>query len=320
MNEPGSIRLWSARWRLAALERADFVRAAVVALAVALGFVIFHFQGNTTDISKFGRSTLIFMVKRWSENLDIGSDYSHGWIIPIVTIWLLWRDRRGLADAPKQRSWAGLAVVVFALLMHWVGAKAQQTRISLLALVVLFWGAPFFLYGWDLAKRIAFPVGYLIFCVPLAFLDNLTFPLRIVSTNIATLVLNGLGIQAIQSGSRIFGASGNFDMDVADPCSGIRSLMAMSALTSVYAYLSHLPGRLKLLLFACCVPLAMLANVLRLTVTGLSGELFGKTVGNYVHEFSGYISFVVALFLMMSLESWLLRLGRRRESAWAANT
>ena len=134
MDTAATTTIWSERWRLATLSRDEVVRLGLIAVMVGLAFVMFHLQGNTTDIRMYGRSALLWMVHRWN---DSGGDFSHGWLIPFVTGGILWYKRREIAAAPRSISRAGLAVIVFALLLHWLGAKAQQTRLSLLALILL---------------------------------------------------------------------------------------------------------------------------------------------------------------------------------------
>lgn len=293
-------RLWSERWGLAALSRDDLVRLGLTAIIVGLAFVMFHFQGNTTDIRAYGRSALLWMVHRWN---DTGGDFSHGWAIPFVSLGILWFKRRELAAAPKETSRAGLVVVFLALLMHWLGARAQQTRLSLMGLILLIWGVPFYFYGWEVARRIMFACAYLIFCIPLNFLDSLTFPLRIFVTIATTAVLNGLGIPAERAGSAIHSlAAGGFSFDVADPCSGLRSLLAMTALTAVYAYFTQKTLLKKWILFVSSIPLAIIGNMARITTVALVAEAFGEklALGIY-HDYSGYVVFSIAIILMVGL-------------------
>ncbi|MCZ7592054.1 MAG: exosortase/archaeosortase family protein [Kiritimatiellae bacterium] len=299
-------RIWSERWRLAALGRTDLIRIGLGSLMVALIFVLFHFQGNTTDVRAFGRSALVWMMDRWNDK-DATGDYSHGWLIPFVTIGILWYKRRELAAAPKEISRVGLALVITALLMHWLGAKAQQTRFSLFGLVLLIWAIPFYFYGWKTAKLLIFPCSYLIFCIPLNFLDSLTFPLRIFATTISTAMLNGLGIAAERSGSAIYSmAAGGFSFDVADPCSGIRSLLALTALTAVYAYFTQKTLIRKWLLFLSAIPLAIAGNIARIVVVGIVAEAFGEKLAmGLFHDYSGYVVFSVAIGLMLGVGSLL---------------
>lgn len=299
-----SVAIWSERWRLAALPKDQLVRLGLVAVIAGLTFALFHLQGNTTDIRMYGRSALVWMVRRWK---DPGGDFSHGWLIPVVSLWAVWHRRRELRAAPRRVNRIGLGVVVAALVLHWLGAKAQQVRLSLFGLIALIWGVPFYLYGWTVAKQLLFPVSYLIFCVPLNFLDSVTFPLRLMVTSISAGILNGLGLAVRRSGSAIYSLTeGGFQFDVADPCSGLRSLIAMTALTAVYAFLTQKTLWRKWLLFLASVPLAIIGNIARITTVALVAEAFGQdaAVGLY-HDYSGYIVFSVAILLMLGFGSLL---------------
>lgn len=299
-------RIWSERWRLAALSREDLIRIGLVSIMVAMTFVLFHFQGNTTDVRAFGRSALMWMIDRWNDDDGTG-DYSHGWLVPFVSAAVIWLKRRELAAAPKSVSMVGLSLVVFALLCHWLGAKAQQTRLSLFGLVLLTWAIPFYFYGWKTAKLLIFPCSYLIFCIPMNFLESITFPLRIFATIISTAMLNGLGIAAERSGSAIYSmAAGGFSFDVADPCSGIRSLLALTALTAVYAYFTQKTLLRKWLLFLSSIPLAIIGNIARIVVVAIVAEAFGEQLAlGLFHDYSGYVVFSVAIGLMLGIGALL---------------
>lgn len=299
-------KLWSEKWRLAALSRDDLIRIGLVSVIIALGYVLFHFQGNTTDVRAFGRSALLWMIERWND-ADGTGDYSHGWLIPFVSLAIVWIKRKEIAAAPKSVSAIGLAVVIMALLFHWLGAKAQQTRLSLFGLVLLIWGIPYYFYGWQVAKILVFPCAYLIFCIPMNFLDSVTFPLRIFATIVSTAMLNGLGIAAERSGSAIYSmAAGGFSFDVADPCSGIRSLLALTALTAVYAYFTQKTLLKKWLLFLSAIPLAIIGNISRIVVVAIVAEAFGEELAlGLFHDYSGYLVFTVAISMMLGVGALL---------------
>ena len=293
---------WSVRWHLAAVSRADLIGAALVATMVGLLFVLFHHLGNTVE-NVDSRSAFRWMVARWGDKISFGgADYSHGYIIPFVSLWLVWLKRRDLAAAPKAVNWLGLGVVVAALFLHWIGAKMQQTRVSLFALILLTWGIPFLLYGWGVARHLLFPCAYLIFCIPLNFLDVISFPLRVFATKVSVAILNGLGIDVVRVGTQMMSAAGQFAFGVAEPCSGLRSLLAMTALTAVYAYLTQKTLLKKWLLFLASIPLAVAGNIARITSVGLVGEAFGqKAAEGLYHDYSGYVVFSVAIVLMVAL-------------------
>lgn len=305
--------IWSEKWRLASLNREDLVRSALVAVIIGLIFSVFHFQGNTLDVNVFGRSALAWMVERWTDDIEYGGDYSHGWLIPFLSGYVIWRRRKELAAAEKKISYAGLGVVVASLLLHWLGAKAQQTRLSLFALVGLSWGIPFYLCGWQVARRLIFPCAYLIFCIPFNFLDTITHPLRLFATDASAVLLNGIGIGVEASGARLHSLTpGGFDLDVADACSGIRSLTAITALTAIYANITQYRAWKQWTIFALSMPLALAGNIVRVFTTGIVAEMFGTdTAMHLYHDFSGFIIFIVVFILLIGA-------GSLMDSPWLA--
>lgn len=307
---------WSERWRLAALRRPDLLRIGLISLMVGLGFVMFHLQGNTSDVAAFGRSVILWMYTRWQDTSATfgAADYSHGFLIPLVSLYTVWRQRRELMSAPRAVNRLGLVLLALSLLVHWLGAKSQQERLSLVALLGILWSVPFYLCGWPVAKRLIFPVAFLIFCIPLNFLDELTFPLRMLMARSATVLINGLGIEAQRQGSEIYLLScGGMPLDVAAPCSGLRSLMAMTALTAVYAHLTVQGVVRKWILFLCSIPLAIVGNIARITTLAVVAEAFGPDVAlGQFHDWSGYVVFAVAISLMVALGG-LLNLDYREQ-------
>jgi exosortase len=310
--------IWNERWRLATLNRDDIVRSLFIALVIGWVFLLFHYQGNSLDVKNFGRSALVWMVERWTDDIEYGGDYSHGWLIPVLSLYVVWSRRKELAAAPKSVSYTGLALVVGCLLMHWLGAKAQQTRLSLFALVGLIWTIPYYLYGWQVAKRLIFPCAYLIFCIPFNFLDSVTHPLRIFATAVASFLLNGVGIGVEQSGARLHSLSpGGFDLDVADACSGIRSLIAITALTAIYANLTQRTAWRQWLMFFMSIPLALIGNVVRIFTTGIVAEAFGTDMAMQLyHDFSGFIIFMVVFILLISIGSMMERAWLEEKKRW----
>jgi exosortase len=299
MQSQTNIRLWSERWRLGALDRDELVQIGLVSVVIGLMFMMFHMLGNTVE-NVNSRSAFQWMFARWHDTISFGADYSHGYFIPFVSLGVLWYKRKEVFSTKTRVDWRGLAVVVLALVMHWLGAKMQQTRISLTSLVLLIWGVPFYLFGWQMAKKLIFPCSYLAFCIPLNFLDVIAFPLRLFSTKIAVGMLNGFGIDAVRSGTAILIPSMPTGMDVADPCSGLRSLLAMTALTAVYAYFTQRTLIRKWLLFLASIPLAVIGNIARIVTIAFVAEALGaKPALGLYHDYSGYILFTAAITSMV---------------------
>jgi exosortase len=301
--------IWSERYCLAALNKDDAVRIGLFSVALAMFFVMFHFVGNTTDTGAKGRSAILWMISRWSDSsISMGNgNYSHGSLIFPVAIAIAWVKRKEIIMAEKRISKMGLAVIIGGVLIHYIGAKAQQTRLSLFGMVFIIWGLPFYFYGWQVAKRLMFPCAFLIFAIPFNFLDRLAFPLRLLAAHLSTGVLNGLGIKTILEGTTIkSSAGGGFVFGVEDPCSGLRSLLAMTALTAVYSFFTQRTTVKKLVLFVSAIPLAIIGNIFRITTIAIVAQAFGQELaGGLYHDYSGYIVFSIAIGLMVAFGAFL---------------
>ena len=317
MDSPDLSKLVKPRYPLASLHHRELWKLGLTSLLFAFGFALFHLMGSVPHIHAAGRSVLVWLMNRWNDQgISMGSgDYSHGFLVPIASLYVIWIQRDDLIRATKKMSGLGLALVILALLGHYLGVKTQQARLSILSLIGLCWSIPFYLYGWQVAKRLIFPCSFLIFAVPLNFLDGLTYPLRKINTTVSVEILQFLGLDVKQVGTGIFGppynSSATLKLDVADPCSGIRSLTAMMALTAIYGYLV-LPGLWrKWVLFLCAIPLAMAGNVFRIVSIGIMAEAIHTNIATGLpHDYAGFIVFGCAIALMVSL-SLLLKKGTK---------
>ncbi|MBM4149548.1 MAG: exosortase/archaeosortase family protein [Lentisphaerae bacterium] len=288
-----------------------FLRALPLFVGGALLAVLFGFLGNAQEADRAGRSAVLWMVRRWSGG---GGDLSHGWLIPLVSGYLVWRDRAKLASTPKRASGVGLILVAALLLLHWGGVRVQQTRLSLLSLAGLTWAIPLSLYGAGVARLLVFPCAYLLFCIPLSFLNEVSLPLRLVAGAMSVWTLNGLGIPAVRSGTAIFaqGPADTLSFDVADACSGLRSLLAMMALTAIYAHLTQRNAARKWTLFVASLPIAVVANVFRITAVAVVARLFGQESGlKLYHDYSGFLVFGAAVLMMAAAGDLIRRLGAK---------
>ncbi len=296
LGSNGSL-IWSDRWRLGALTSKELMDIGFASVIVGFLFVLFHLLGNAVESTR-SQSAFVWMISRWSDKESFGADYSHGFLIPFVSLAVLWFRRTDLKGAPKHICQWGLAVIVMALVFHWLGAKMQQTRISLVSLIMLLWGIPLYFLGWRTAKLLIFPCSYLIFCVPLNFLDGLSGPLQRVTTTVSHSMLSGLGIECQRVGTQLMHPA--FQLNVEAPCSGLRSLLAMTAITSVYAYFVQKSLVSKWLLFLASIPIAMAGNIGRILSIALVSISAGQQFGTGLHhDWSGYVLFALAISLMI---------------------
>jgi exosortase len=238
-------------------------------------------------------------------------DMSHGWVVPLFSLFLVWRRRREIAAAAGPPSLAGVLLCLPLLALLWLGERGDQPRVSQVAVYGLLWALVYACFGRGLARLLFFPVAFLVFTVPLGFLDFFTVRLRLATAWISAFLLNGGGIPVVRVGTGLHCLAGEgFALDVADPCSGLRSICALTAITAAYAYLTLRTRWKQWLLFACSVPLAMLGNMVRIFTITLIAQYFGQRVGTgFYHDYSGYLVFVVGTLMMMQVGAWIGRLG-----------
>ncbi|MEE9368972.1 MAG: exosortase/archaeosortase family protein [Pontiella sp.] len=309
-----NVLIWSDRWRLGALDQNELMNIGFVSVIIGFLFVLFHLFGNTVENIGSG-SAFTWMIARWGDKQSFGADYSHGFVIPFVSLAVIWHKREDFFAAPKKVCQLGLFIIIAALMMHWLGAKMQQTRISLLSLILLIWGIPLYFFGWKVAKLLIFPCAYLIFCVPLNFLDGLSGPLQGIATTMAHSMLSGMGIECERVGTQLM--SPFFQLNVEAPCSGLRSLLAMTALTAVYAYFTQTTFTKKWLLFLFSIPIAVAGNIGRIISIALVSITAGQKFGTGLHhDWSGYVLFAVSISLMVGVGKLLNVNYRELFASW----
>lgn len=245
--------------------------------------------------------TWFWLYKRWS---DPDSFFAHGFIVPVVFLWLLHRRKaclKALQPAPDLR---GLFLIVPALLLHLAAMTVEVYSPSGFTLPILVAGLIVYFWGWGHLKLLLFPVIFLFFAIPLPlnWVHDLSFRLKIIAVQLSTMVASLTGIEARMEGSFIYFTSGEHLL-VGSPCSGLRSLIALLALGFLYA-VEFLPlnrlGRIVFIILAG--PIAMISNVIRISFLCVLGGYCGvETTEGAVHDLSGYAIYVIALILMIVL-------------------
>lgn len=288
-----AFRLPALRWQPLSGE----CRGALAFWAVAGAFLFYLFHLHGCDQDKF-HSLFYWLWDRWD------GDYAYCRFLPFASLAALWIKRREIAAAPRAVSWWGVLPVVLGLFLHWLGVLVQHPRISTVGFIVLLWGIPFLLHGRRTAALTLFPAAYLLLCVPLNFIDSMTSPLRIFAARASAIVLNGFGLHVVQDGAGLHSATDNaFSFNVAPECSGLHSLLAMTALMAFYAWLTQKTLFKKWLLFLCCIPVAIVANVFRIILVVVVAAIWDQdTAMGLWHDYSGYPVFLVGILLMLALD------------------
>ena len=275
-------------------------------ILLAVWLVLFQFLGNSTFGYIPTASIFRWMYAAYTAQ---NSDDSHGLLIPIVVLVLLYWRRDKLLGMVHRTWWPGLLIFVVALALHIVGYVVQQPRVSIVALFTGIYGLMGLIWGREWLRLSFFPYFLLIFCVPLGSLaEPISFPLRLLVTKIVVVLSHTvLGINVVREGTRIFTPDRTFEYEIAAACSGIRSLIATFAISTIYAFLVFQKSWKRLLLIGAAIPFAVLGNVFRMMTIVMAAEAFGQSAGAYVHE-NGILSllpYIPAIGGLLILGHWL---------------
>lgn len=242
------------------------------------------------------------MVQQWYQD----ENYSHGFIVPFIAGYFLYTRWSELKHARVSPYGAGLAVIIFALcqlLVAWLGVEYFTMRSSL---IVLLAGLVLYFFGTGVFRMVSFPIAYLFFMVPIPYIiyDSVAFPLKLFVTKVSVAFLKMVGVVVLREGNIImFPAT---TLEVADACSGIRSLISLIALAVAYAFFLRMATWKRCLLIFAAIPIAVITNSLRVIVTGLLAQHWGaKAAEGFFHEFAGLTVFAMAMVMLVSLGVFL---------------
>ena len=250
--------------------------------------------------------TFVWMAQRFG---TADSLYSHGWLIPLASGWLVWQRRDTLAHNTASSAW-GLALLVPAVLIHVLASWWHLGFVSGFAMVASVWGLVWMLWGGSVLRTLRLPLLFLLFMVPLPgiLLITTTFQMKLLAASLATPIVNLLGIPARQAGSTIHVPGISVIVD--DACSGLRSLVSLIALSTFW--MAFMPAsanwRQKALVVAASIPIALAANIVRIVILVCLSAIYGAWIAEtFLHYGSGIVVFGVAALLLMWLTKWLVR-------------
>ena len=229
-------------------------------------------------------------------------NFEHGIFVPLFALFVLWQDRKKLETIVPAPSWTGLPLVVLSLLMLILGVLGAELFFSRVSLLILLAGLIVLFQGWTLFRAVLFPWAFLILMIPIPnlILQQVTFPLQLRAARLATGLLELVGVPVLRQGNVIVLAS--MPLDVAEACSGIRSLLTLLTLAIIYGYLTETRKWVRVVLAVAAVPIAVAANSFRIFGTGLLVQYWDpdKAEG-FFHAFSGWLIFVVALIMLFAV-------------------
>ena len=274
--------------------------AAWLALFVFLGNPTFHYLDSPS-------------LPAWMFNIYTSPlvDEGHGLLIPFVVLALFWWRRKPLLAKPPGLWWPAMGLIVVALPLHAVGFLAQQQRLSVIGLFLGVYGLTGLAWGRHWLKASFFPYFLFAFCIPVGeYAAPLTLPMRLLVSRLVEMVAHlGLSPDLIREGTQLFDSQHTFGYEVAAACSGIRSLVALLALTTIYGFVNFKSPWKRAVMMLVAAPLAVLGNVVRLCFTIAVAEVFGQNAGHAVETDFGFITFAVAVGCAFLVSRWLEKIA-----------
>jgi exosortase len=276
------------------LTRSRRTALAVVALVAAVGWL---YSGVVPGL-----------VRQWATD----DDYSHGFFVVPLAAFFIWERREALARASRRPSAAGMAVLAASLLCFVAGQFGAELFLSRVSLIGVLAGLVLYLLGWNHLRILALPIAFLLLMVPLPEIvfNRIAFPLQMLASRIGETVIASAGVPVLREGNMLL-LPGRA-LEVAEACSGIRSLITLVMLAIVLGYFTERRTWARIVITLAAVPIAVMANAARVAGTGLvSYWISPGAAEGFFHTFSGWIMFVVALAGLFGLHRVLEMTGAR---------
>jgi exosortase len=255
------------------------------------------------------------VLKKLVHDWSVDENYSHGFLVIPTALYLAWERKAQFARVLGSPNWAGLVAVlgsVALLIVGVLGAEVFTTEISLIGTIA---GCVVFLFGWQALKVMLFPIAFLLLMVPIPAIifNEITFPLQLLASRSAEIGLTMLQIPVLREGNVIHLA--NSSLEVAEACSGIRSLISLLTLGIMYGYFMEGRQWIRVYIALATVPVAIIANGFRVAGTGVAAHYIGReTAEGFFHTFSGWLVFISSALMLFLAHQLVLRLAQQRET------
>jgi exosortase len=243
------------------------------------------------------------LVRQWGSDPDMG----HGFFVPVIAGYIVWQKRNELAAIRPQPNWWGLAVVMIGAVQLIVGTLGVELFLSRTSFVIVLIGAVWLLGGDLIVKKLAFPLFLLFFMVPIdaVIYNQITFPLQLLASRLADGALTLIAVPVLREGNIL--ELPNQRLSVVEACSGIRSLLSLTFLSLVYGYFFERKIWIRVVLFFSTVPIAIVANSSRVTITGVLTQVKPDAAEGFFHEAEGWVIFMVALGILILFHQLIAR-------------
>jgi exosortase len=261
----------------------------IIGVVVVLGLVTVLFS-----------STFVWLIYNWLNN----SYYSHGFLVPLISGFFLWRRRDAFERDRREPSNLGLIVLAISLAVYLIAQVWQAYHVSAFTFIVLLAGLAVYFLGEKATRRICFPLVFLSFMIPLPFINRVSPSLESFTARVSTAVVRLVGIPATNLGSQIRLENSSFTVGAA--CSGLNSIVALATLVVIFIYILEGSRRGKISLLMMAIPIAIVANIFRVSSLLVIAHSLGAEAGmSYFHDYSSPVLFLLA-FLLLALVSRLV--------------
>lgn len=238
----------------------------------------------------------------------VDGNYSHGFLIVPLALYFVWERRQKLAETPVKSSWLGLVVLAVGVAILLAGLWGSELFLSRIALLPVIGGIVLFLFGWAHLRILMFPIAFLFLMIPIPAIifNQIAFPLQLLASRFGEWAIAVVGIPVYREGNVLNLA--HTQLEVAEACSGIRSLVSLITLGLVYGYFMDPRFWVRALIVVSAVPVAIVANGARVAGTGMAAQWIGpEAAQGFFHEFSGWIVFIFAFLMILVIQRLILR-------------
>lgn len=252
----------------------------------------------------FGLFVAFWSLLKTLPDLWLGNDgyYSHGFLVPLIAGYIVYRRWPLIKDIPVKPSWFALIPLAIALVFLRPVVMTNLLAVMSIMLAVCIALGVWFVAGWRWMLALLAPTFYLLFALPVwsMAINTYTNPLQLLSTKVAYQMLRALGLDPISDGTTVIYLN-NFTLDVGVPCSGLKLVVALAAFTVMFILIARLRLLSNLAMAAMVLPLALFVNGLRIAMIGVVGNAFGNDAGHQFHDYSGYIMLAVCFFVLFKI-------------------
>jgi len=273
--------------------------------APAACFVILYYQ------------VIASLVRDWWKD----DNYSHGFLIIPIALFFVWERRASLKEAQKKPSAWGLVVVACSLAILFAGILGSEYFLPRVSMLGVLAGAILFLFGWNHLRILILPIAFLLLMIPIPAIifNQIVFPLQLLASRFGENTITMCHIPVLREGNVIHLA--NTSLEVAEACSGIRSMITLLTMGIIYGYIFDPRLWVRIVMAAGTVPIAIVANGIRVAGTGVAAHYYGaEAAEGFAHTFSGWIIFIVALIMLFILHRVIVLIAPNIQNAAVPNT